>query len=234
MKRKITSLLFLFGVLVNTAIAVLPTPLITSPADGSSGNPANTIIIWYNVTGATSYEFKINTDPALTGAIVQSSISSQYATSQLLFGTTYYWQVRALKTTGTPDSSSWTAIFSFITANTLSLTAPANGSINQFPKTYLNWGNGAGITNYQVQWDETNSFSSPVLVDTLLPDSTSDVYATGLKFGTVYYWRARAMHALDTMQWTTTYSFTTLDSVVLNDPLNGSSFLSTSEPSLIA
>lgn len=226
MKRKIAKLVFPFVALVQSAFAVLPTPLITSPADGSSGNPANTIINWYNVTGANSYEFKINTDPALAGASVQSSTSSQYANSQLLYGTTYYWQVRALKTTGTPDSSAWTQIFSFATTNSLNITAPANGAINQFPKVFLNWSNSGGVSNYQVQWDDNISFNSPSLIDSLRPDTSSDCYTNSLQFGTTYYWRARGMHALDTMDWSAVYSFTVLDGVSLSDPLNGSAFIS--------
>lgn len=228
MKKEITLGCIAILSLINSVFAVLPTPLITSPADGSVGNPANTIINWYNVTGATDYEFKINNDPALNGALVQTSVSSQFSSNELLYNTTYFWQVRALKTTGTPDSSAWTQIFSFTTAASLTITAPTNGALNQFPRSFLNWSNSGGVTNYQVQWDESAAFNSPTLIDSLLPDSVSDCYTGGLKFGTTYYWRARGMHALDTMDWTSAYTFTTLDSVFLSAPLSGSSFLSTS------
>ena len=227
MLKKITSLLILFTIFINSSFAVLNTPLITSPADVSTGNPANTIINWYNVSGANSYEFKIDTNATLIPALVQTSTSSQFANTQLRFGTTYYWQVRALKTTGTPDSSAWTQIISFTTFDSLNITSPANGVLNQFPTVYLNWSNATGITNYEVQLDEVNTFNSTALLDTLIPDSTSNLYVYELRFGTVYYWRVRAMHALDTTQWSIS-SFTTLDSVVLSAPLNGASFLTPS------
>ncbi len=226
MKTIINILVTLFIFQSKISFAILPTPLITSPLDASTGNPANTIINWYNVTGATAYEFKISNDSTFTGSIVQTTISSQYANTQLYYDTVYYWQVRAIKTTGTPDSSAWTQKFSFSTTTSLNLSAPTNGAVNQSPRTFLNWSNSGGITNYQVQYDESISFNSAFLVDSLRPDSSSDSYTSNLKFGTTYYWRARGMHALDTMDWSPVFAFTTLDSVTLSDPLNGTAFIS--------
>ena len=227
MIRKIILLAILLPFLITKNFAVLPTPQLTSPGDASVGNPANTIINWYNVTGATTYELRIDTDSAFTSTVIQSVVSSQFATAQLFYGSTYYWRVRALKTSGIADSSDWTQTFSFTTADTLTITAPLNAAINQFPKTYLNWSNNGGSTNYQVQFDVEITFGSIALLDTILTDSISALYATNLNFGTRYYWRARAMHALDTMAWTSAFSFTTLDSVTLSAPSNGASFLST-------
>jgi hypothetical protein len=226
--KKITIVLFLVASFCQMTYAQLQTPLLTSPANNSIGNPANTLINWFNVATATSYEFKIDTSANLNSTLIQSTTNSLFLNSQLLYGTTYYWQVRALKTTGTPDSSAWTQLFSFTTTDFVNLTAPSNSAINQFPKTYLNWSNAGGITNYQAQWDLSPLFTSSNLVDTILPDSTSDVYATALKFGSTYYWRVRAMHALDTTLWSVPFSFTILDSVFLSAPANLSSFLSPS------
>ncbi len=227
MKKKILVFL-LISLIGNLAIAVLPTPLLTAPADASTGNPANTLINWFNVTGATSYEFKLDTSATLVSTPIQTSISSQFLNANLKYGTTYYWQVRALKTTGIADSSAWTQIFSFSTLDQLNLTAPTNGAINQFPKTYLNWSSTGGITNYQAQWDDSPLFNTPNLGDTLLPDSISDVYALHLSFGTTYYWRVRAMHSLDTTEWSTPQTFTVLDTAILSAPANLSAFQSPS------
>jgi Secretion system C-terminal sorting domain len=226
--KKNLSCTLLFFILLNHAFAILPTPLLTAPSDSSAGNPANTLINWFNVTGATGYELRLDTSSTLNGSAIQTSTSSQYLTSQLLYGTTYYWQVRAVKTTGTPDSSNWTQVFRFSTINELSLSSPSNGATNQFPKIFLNWSTSGGVTNYQAQLDITSAFNSSNLVDTLVPDSTSDVYINALRFGTIYYWRVRAMHPLDTSLWSQVYTFTTLDSVTQTFPSNTASFLSPS------
>lgn len=228
MVKKFYSLLFVFVWFSQISFAILPTPLITAPLDASSDNPANTLINWYSVTGATSYEFKIDSNAAFTSTVIQSSVASQFACSNLAYGTTYYWQVRALKTTGILDSSNWTQLFSFSTLAALNATAPLNGALNQYPKCFLNWSSTSGITQYEVQLDESNSFNSPTLFDSILPDSISQLYATNLKFGKVYFWRVRAMHPLDTTAWNQPFNFTTLDSVTLSAPTNGASFLSTS------
>lgn len=228
MKKPHTLILLLILVSLKTAFGILPTPLLTSPADGSQNNPAATKINWYNVTGATEYEFKIDTSASLLSAPVQTSTSSEFTNAQLFYGTTYYWQVRALKTTGIPDSSAWTAVFSFTTQYALNISSPANGASGQFPRSFLNWSNSDGCTNFQVQLDELVTFNSPAFLETTQPDSLSYFYTAQLKFGTTYYWRVRAMHALDTTDWTPIYSFTTLDSVTLTAPTDGASFISPS------
>ncbi len=228
MKKHLTLILLFVIIALKNTFGILSTPLLTAPADGSQNNPAATKINWYNVTGATTYEFKIDTVASLLSAPVQTSNSSEYTNAQLYYGTTYYWQVRALKTTGTPDSSAWTAVFSFTTQIALNISSPANGATNQFPRSFLNWSNSDGCNNFQVQLDELVTFNSPNFFETNQPDSLSYFYTTQLKFGTTYYWRVRAMHALDTTDWTPIYSFTTLDSVTLSAPSNGASFLSPS------
>ena len=227
MIKKITSALFLIAFLYSKTFAVLNTPLITAPANASLGNAANALVNWYNVSGSTGYEIKFDTSASLTNTLVQTTTSSQYATSQLLYGTTYYWQVRAVKTTATIDSSNWSQIFSFTTIDTLRITAPSNNAANQFPRTKLDWTSSSGINHYRLQLDEVNTFNSAALLDISVPDSTSYFFTSYLKFGTQYYWRVKGVHALDSTEWTDAYSFTIIDTVSLTSPLNGVAFLST-------
>ena len=110
-----------------TAKATLTTPSIVSPSNGATNQTPDVMIDWSTVTGATIYQYRISTNPALTGATILSagSNSSMYL-SNLRFGTTYYWQCRAVKNTAPMDSSAWSATWNFTTVDQLTLISPSN------------------------------------------------------------------------------------------------------------
>src|SRR3990172_6913226 len=124
MKKSVAAVLFLFY--LSPVFATLNTPTLTSPAIASLNNDPNVLLDWSSTTGATAYEYKVSTNPGLSGAsILTISGSSQVSTSNLFFGTLYYWQVRAIKTSAPVDSSSWSAIWNFNTIDQLTIVSPA-------------------------------------------------------------------------------------------------------------
>ncbi|HQH59215.1 MAG TPA: hypothetical protein PLM94_03460, partial [Bacteroidales bacterium] len=142
--KKFILISILFFTLYNTSNATLTTPGIVSPFNGATNQNPNVQIDWSSVTGATNYEFKLGTNPTLSGVPAQSSGSnSYYNTSELLFGTTYYWQVRAKSAT---DSSNWSAIWHFTTLNNVSLASPTNSATGRMPNVTLDWDLVSGIT----------------------------------------------------------------------------------------
>lgn len=84
---------------------------------------------------ATTFEYQISTDPALTGAaIVPTTTTSSYtggiSVSGLLPGTNYYWRVRGVNSGG---AGSWSGIASFSTetvATSLTLKVFLQGPLN--------------------------------------------------------------------------------------------------------
>jgi protein involved in ribonucleotide reduction/spore maturation protein SpmB len=215
-------LLFIFSAFQSKAI--LTTPSLVAPINASSFNVPNVLLDWGGSTGATDYEFRIDTIALLAASPIQISTASQFSTSNLRFGTIYYWQVRAIKTTAPIDSSNWSSVWSFTTVDVLNLISPTNGSNFIVPNELLDWSGLFGVTNYQIQLDTVNTFNSSVLVSnntsTVSQFSTSNLY-----FGTTYYWRVRAMHSVDTTQWSNVWSFTTTNNVNLVSPSNGSNFI---------
>ncbi len=217
--KKFILISILFFALCNTINATLTTPGIVSPTNGATNQAPNVQLDWSSVTGATSYEFKLSTDPTLSGAIPQSSGSnSYYNISELFFGTTYYWQVRAKSAT---DSSNWSAIWHFTILDNVSLYLPTNGATGQMPDVILDWYPLDGITYYDYEYDTTITFNSPLHQYGSVASGTSQVITSNLRFGTKYYWRARARYAEDTTQWSAIWNFTTLDNVSLYLPTNG-------------
>jgi hypothetical protein len=202
------------------AFSALTVPSQLLPANSSVNNTADALLDWGTSAGATAYEYRINTNSGLAGALIQTVPSgvSQAATSNLRFGTTYYWQVRAVKATSPIDSSAWSPIWSFTTLDQLTLYTPTSAATNQTPDVLLDWTGITGITFYDYQWDTTASFNSLQIHYGSVVVGTSQVNCTNLRFGTKYYWRVRARHAADTTQWSAVWNFTTLDQLTLYTP----------------
>ena len=218
-------LTLLVAVLFGTNIfAALSIPTLSSPANGASDQNPNVSIDWGSVSGASYYEFKLGTDPSLTTELPQSSGSnSYYSTSELLFGTVYYWQVRAMSAT---DSSGWSSIWNFTTKSTITLSSPSNGATNQAPSVSIDWSSLSGITYYDYQLDTTPDFNSSLYEYGSTTSGYSSKTLSDLLFGTTYYWRARARHTADTTQWTAIWNFTTTYGVSLVSPLDNATNVS--------
>lgn len=218
MNRILITLLVLVS-LSHAGAQTLNTPSLIAPVNNALNQSPDALLDWGAVTSATSYEVHYGTDPTLTSFSVFTVSASQVNCSNLLFGTTYYWQVKARSAT---DSSNWSVIWNYKTLDTLYLVAPANGAMNQSPDVLLDWSVVSGITGYQIQTDTIAGFTSPALQTTVI-SGTSQMNTSNLRFGQNYFWRVRAFHALDTTGWSEIRSFSTLDTLYLVSPVNGAS-----------
>jgi hypothetical protein len=115
----------------------------------------------------------------------------------------------------------------FTTIDQIFLVTPTNGATNQAPNEILDWSPLSGITNYDYQWDTTANFNSPLLNSASISSGFSQATTSNLRFGTIYYWRVRARHAVDTMQWSVVRFFTTTDQIFLVSPANGATNVAT-------
>jgi len=75
------------------------------PSNGATGVGLNTPFTWGPVTNATSYDFKIGTDPSFATVVDKADglTSTAYTPKGLKVGTTYYWEVRAVNGTVAGD-----------------------------------------------------------------------------------------------------------------------------------
>jgi hypothetical protein len=205
-----------------TVFAVLTTPSLFSPQNAATNQAPDVLLDWSGVNGATAYEYRISKNSDLSNAILFSisGTSLDYA-SNLKFGTTWYWQVRAKKSTAPMDSSAWSTVWNFSTLDQLTPLSPLSGSSGTDPEVLLDWSGISGITAYDYQWDTSAAFNSPVSYFGSI--SSSQAYTFQLRFGAKYYWRVRARHATDTTQWSAVWNFSTLDQLIPLSPLSGSS-----------
>ena len=209
----------LFSNLLNAQSLVVPS--LVSPVNNATNATPNELLDWSSSTGANAYEYRIGISSNLSNTPAGQVAASQATLANLFFGTLYYWQVRAIKTTSPTDSSNWSAVRSFTTIDQIFLVTPANGATSQAPNEILDWSPLSGITNYDYQWDTTTNFNSPLLNSASISSGSSQVTTSNLRFGTIYYWRIRARHSVDTTQWSAVRSFTTIDQIFLLTPANG-------------
>ncbi|HPY80865.1 MAG TPA: hypothetical protein PK548_03380, partial [Bacteroidales bacterium] len=209
---------------VAPSFASLSTPTLSSPSNGSSNQNARITLSWNSVSNATNYEYKISTDAQMLNATTAIVSSSSATISNLFFSTTYYWQVRALKTSNPADSSAWSPIWNFTVSNgVISLSSPSNNAMNQNPNVTLSWNSMTGATYYDYELDTTPNFNSPHLLSGSRSSSYSSFSTSNLLFGKKYYWRVRARHTNDIADWSTTWNFTVRTGpITLSSPSNGS------------
>jgi hypothetical protein len=85
----------------------------TAPANGSASQPLTMILVWGASSGATSYEYCIDTsnNNACNTSWVSTGTSTSAALPGLLSNTAYYWHVRASNAGGTTYSDASTTAF---------------------------------------------------------------------------------------------------------------------------
>lgn len=90
------------------------TPTLTSPVDGSAGQPLTPTLTWSTVTGAASYHVQVSTGNTFSTILIEDSTltSASKALNGLTNGTQYFWRVRAKNAGGV---SGWTSPWSFTT-----------------------------------------------------------------------------------------------------------------------
>ena len=145
---------------------------------------------------------------------------SNHQLSDMLFGTKYFWRVRA-KHPG--DISDWSAARCFNTVAKVTLDKPVDGSTDQNLDVLLKWKKASDNIVYDIEIDEDPNFSFPVFLST----EAIEINAMSLRFGILYNWRVRAMHALDTSAWSAVWKFTTACAMTLTDPVDGATDIKT-------
>ncbi|MFZ4399741.1 MAG: T9SS type A sorting domain-containing protein [Bacteroidales bacterium] len=204
---------------VNTTMATLSTPAINTPASGAVGQSPSVSLSWYSVATATSYEIKWGTSPTLTSFNFYATTTTSYTLNNLLFSTSYYWQVRAKNAV---DSSAWSTIWNFTTLTATTLNSPTSASTGQYPSVLLDWYGVTGTNTYQLEIDTSLNYNSPLYARYATTSSYSEYTTTNLLFGKKYYWRVRAAHSADTSAWTASWNFTTTSTTYLNTPTSNS------------
>lgn len=173
-------ILFVISILQITAQNRVYTPTQIAPENGEAEQSADAILSWDAVSGVhgpVSYDVQVATDAAFTNIIVDAQTTlGGYQNSDLSYGHTYYWKVRAVDG---PDISDWSPIWSFQVQFYAGLSKPNLYAVNQDVKLYLEWDEMTGIYEYQVQydtsyyWEIEESVETPGLHDMVIINETN-------------------------------------------------------------
>ncbi|HPX76251.1 MAG TPA: T9SS type A sorting domain-containing protein [Bacteroidales bacterium] len=190
-----------------------------SPLNQATNISTNASISVLSIGNIIGYIFELDTVPDFS-----SNLYMQYETpnsavnlQNLLFGTTYYWRVRAYHSL---DTSNYTPVRSFTTVTAPALISPEDLSANQNLIINLKAKFLSGITKYQYQLSQNPEFL-PEQTETLEHSNYANMVQTDLlKFNTKYYWKARYINENDTSIWSSVFSFETLIKPQLIEPSN--------------
>ena len=199
-----------------TIVPASGVPVLSAPANGTTGIAVNPTLTSGAVTGAITYRVQVSTASDFsTGIVVNDSTltTASKALSSLANSTLYFWRVNA-KNSG--ETSAWSTAFSFTTIVAAPavpvLSAPVNNATGVAVNQTLSWVAVSGAATYRVQVSTASDFSTGIVVD----DSTLTAASKALNSltnSTVYYWHVNAKNAGGTSAWSTAFSFTTVVAV---------------------
>jgi hypothetical protein len=181
---------------------------LTSPSENAINQDVYLQLDWASFTGTAMYDWMLDSTANFDSGVYQSgSESNSYVyVSDLYYNTDYFWRVRGRHTN---DTSEWCSERKFTTVASISNTSPSNGSTNISVSPLLNYSSSTGSYGYLCEVDTSLNFNTAEYQLFESPSGTSQVNASGLLYGTTYYWRAATRNAVDTSDWSSVWSFTT-------------------------
>lgn len=195
-----------------------------NPQNGAVDYATRPTLRWDSSLGASRYEYCIDTtnDNACSNWI-STGTETSIMVMDLANNTTYYWQVRAVNSSGTTYANgAANAYWNFRTIPPppvgFNKVAPTNGQIDQQTSLILDWENSVNAARYEYCYDTTNDNACTNWVST---GTTSQVSVSGLNHSTTYYWQSRAVNSAATTyangSETAFWSFTT-QAPIVNPP----------------
>ena len=171
------------------------------------GVPLNTTLYWGSSSGATSYEYCLDTsdDNACTTSWVNVGTSMNASVSGLVPETWYYWQVRAKnKTLTTYANGSVSAYWSFkttkatIVPGAFSKTSPVTASTVGWPLRFitLSWEPSSRATSYEFCVDQHDDNACTTRWVSVGLETSVRLERYGYEEDRTYYWQVRAINTI--------------------------------------
>jgi hypothetical protein len=133
----------------------------SSPADGASDVAVNPTLSWTASSGATSYEYCLDTTSGTTCDGIWTDVGNVLSVglSGLDGSTTYYWQVRSVSAGGytDADSGTWRSFTTVASGpGAFSKSAPADDVGGRSTSQVLSWEASGGAASYEYCIDTTD------------------------------------------------------------------------------
>ncbi|MCJ7763785.1 MAG: hypothetical protein MUO90_01300, partial [Dehalococcoidales bacterium] len=194
---------------------------------------------WETLAGATSYQWQIDDDnnfSSIPAGFEGNTAASSVELPALEVATTYYWRVRAIE----PVLSPWSARWSFTASlggeiAAPRLESPQAGATGVPVRPVFQWSAVAGAESYELVVSPSLDLSEYELSrvgDYALPGNAWQ-FDVNLGYGTVYYWKVRAVSPSTNSAWSAVGVFVTeLEPASEPDPTADLETVSEPDPTL--
>lgn len=193
---------------VDSTCLIAISPTLSLPAQGASTCDATPAFAWSPVSGATSYQVQVDeSDSGFPSPLIDTTMSNpDYTPGTELLPDTYHWRARACNECGCgPWSSAWNVTITAIPGVVPLLLVPATGSTTCDPTPNFDWLAIGDASSYEIQINDSPTFSSPIIGATVLPSLYTP--ASPLPAG-IYYWQVRACNDCGCGTWSATWNIT--------------------------
>jgi hypothetical protein len=187
-----------------------------SPINFAVDQPLSLTLSWGSSTGAgIAYEYCLDTAPCgVASSWIPAGTNLSAGVSGLQGETTYYWQVRAVNSTGATYANGgqpWSFTTPVGLPGSFNKNSPSNNAVSQPVSLNLAWGASTG-TNVRYEYCLSTSACTPSSTWQLAGTNTS-ASVSGLAYATVYNWQVRAANSAGTTYANggTAWQFTTLN-----------------------
>ncbi len=193
-----------------TAVAPPGAPLLSLPNDNAVNQPVNLQAAWYRTANATTYHFQLSQDSTFVSVIQDQSsmIDTTIQINSLNNQIKYFWRVNASNAGGVGPYASKRR-FTTVAQTPIApqLVSPINGALNQTIAVTLRWKKSINTTTYRIQLSKDTSFTTIVLDDSTLIDTSKVI--SSLSYSANYFWRVRATGIGGTSLYSPYWFFTT-------------------------
>lgn len=151
-----------------------------------------------NGASITGYDVQWDSNSSFSSPATSTGTASSKSVTGLGRGNTYWFRVRATNSAG---DGAWSSSVSYAIPNVPDPVPAPACTFNAPTSVFVDWvapdSGGATITQYDLQYDDNSSFSSPTTVTNAGGSRT----VTGLAIAKTWYFRVRALNSQGTGAW---------------------------------
>jgi M6 family metalloprotease-like protein len=208
-------------------------PTLIAPGSDSQNAAAAITFSWNASAGATNYHLQVFRDVAFTNSFSNIFFDGTVGNVTTFAlpgfpgdGTTFWWRVKAGKTTAWTDWSDAQRFFNGPQGfSAPTLASPATGSNVALTTVPFQWNASAGAIRYHLQVSRNNAFTNLVF-DQEVGNNTGFDLSGFPNNGSTFWWRVRAGNAATWSKWSSVWSLVNgtllIPPPVLSAPANGS------------
>lgn len=191
-------------------------PVLVSPANTDTDVYTQVVLLWNSSAVASAYHVQVADSVDFSNLMldVNTLTDTLFLVDSLKNNNTYYWRVRASNAIG---FSEWSASWSFTTVGEVSVPAvpelisPGNQAELLPVNPILVWSASSKATSYNIQISLVNDMSISFAEASGI--NTTSFQLDSLQRGTTYYWRVAAVNNSGISEWSSVWSFTTVQPV---------------------